>query len=757
MKSTPRDDYRGLRLLGYVVIALFVGLSTLMGWRSLWHIEEDRQVTLKSEVANGMVAVRALEEHATQTFEDAIRTLDRVAVRVAADKSAVRGDNKRLRELIAAQDLGESRHLKALQFVALDGTSWITSPDYPAHQANISDRQHIRFLVEHPEHLDAVVGRPYASRYDSQLVVPVARMLVGRDQKPIGIVSVDVRLAYFGELYSRVAKDNNACVALISENGFVIVRSPFEARYIDREISDSPALASLAGREAEGFFFDESFLDDELPRYYVYRKTPGLKMIALYGRDTESIFAPWQDRRATRLSFVAGATVMLIFLVIMITVFVRRLRIARDDLKDSQAKFFGLFEHSPLPMVLIRYPDNVIMEVNAAWAAQLGYDRREVVGRDTTKVNIWINLEQRKQLIGQLLKDSFLPPHDVLLRHHDGRVLTFELAASEFETGRERLFVFTLHEVTREREAEQEIRDLNQQLESRVASRTAKLASANDELTRALDSVRAMQNELIRSEKMAALGSLVAGVAHELNTPIGNSLTVATTIEEHAATFSQTKAAGQLTRRQLDEFVESIREGSSILTRTLNRAASLVSSFKQVAVDQTSDVRRVFSLRTTLTELATTLEPVCRKTPFRFTLGDIDDAQMDSYPGALAQVINNFVNNSLLHAFDGRDSGTMTLTGKQIDEKTVELIFADDGVGIPHDNLPKIFDPFFTTKLGAGGSGLGMHIVYNVITGLLGGSISLTSSPGHGVTIRVRLPVTAPHAPTAPDREKTAH
>ncbi|MBK6638663.1 MAG: PAS domain S-box protein [Rhodocyclaceae bacterium] len=755
MKSILRDGYHSLRLLGYVVVALFLGIAALMGWRSLSNIEEDRKLTLSSEVSNGMVAVRALEEHATQTFEDAIRTLDRVALRVSADKAASRGDIKRLRALIGAQDLEESKHLKALQFVALDGTSWITSPDYPAHQADISERQHIRFLLDNPDQLDAIVGRPYASRYDSQLVVPVARKLFGPDHKPIGIVSVDVRLAYFGELYSRVAKDNNACVALISEDGFVIVRSPFEARYIDREIADSPVLASLTRGDAEGYFFDEAFLDDELPRYYSYRKTAGLKMIALYGRDTESIYASWQDRRSTHLTFAAARGVMLILLIITISVFVRRLRTARDDLRDSQAKFFGLFEHSPLPMILIRYPDNVIMEVNAAWATQLGYARSAVIGRDTTTLNIWVDLEHRKQLISRLLKDSFLPPHDVFLRHQDGRTLTFELAASEFETGRERLFVFTLYEVTLERQREQEILELNQQLESRVTSRTAKLASANEELTRALDSVRAMQGELIRSEKMAALGSLVAGVAHELNTPIGNSLTVATTIEDHAANFARTKDAGQLTKRQLDTFIASISEGSSILTRTLTRAAELVSSFKQVAVDQTSDVRRRFPLRTTLTELATTLEPVCRKTPFRFKLGDIDEVQMDSYPGALAQVINNFLNNSLLHAFEGREHGTMTLTGKQLDEKYVELIFADDGVGIPHENLTKVFDPFFTTKLGAGGSGLGMHIVYNVITGLLGGSIKLASTPGHGVTITVRLPIVAPRTPVAePERNK---
>lgn len=744
MKSTLRDDYRGLRFLGYFVIVMIIGISGLMGWRSFWHIEEDRQVTLQSEIANGMVAVRALEEHANQTFEDAMRTLDRVAARIGADKAAARGDPKRLRELIASHDIGTSRHLKALLFVALDGTSWITSPDFPAHQANISDRQHIRFLLDHPAHADAVVGRPYASRYDSQLVVPVARNLFGPDQKPIGIVSVDVRLAYFGELYSRMAKDNNACVALISEDGFVIVRSPFEARYIDRDLSRSAILASLVERDSEGSFFDESFLDDELPRYYVFRKTAGLKMIALYGRDTDSIFAPWHERRSTRLTFIGTASVMLVFLIALITLFVRRLRTARDDLEESQERFFGLFEHSPLPMILIRYPDGIIMEVNAAWAVQLGYDRRDVIGRTTTSVNIWVDLEVRKRLIAQLLRDSILPAHDVELRHHDGRILTFALAASQFEAGQEQLFVFTMHDVTREREAEKEIRELNQQLESRVASRTARLATANDDLTRALESVKAMQTELIRSEKMAALGSLVAGVAHELNTPIGNSLTVATTIEEHTANFTRAKAATQLTRRQLDDFVDTVREGSSILTRTLNRAAELVSSFKQVAVDQTGDVRRKFALRTMLQEMTTTLEPVCRKTPYRLRLADVDEVLMDSYPGALAQIINNFVNNSLLHAFDGRDQGSMTLSGRRVDEHTVEIIFADDGIGIPGDNLAKVFDPFFTTKLGAGGSGLGMHIVYNLVTGLLGGSISLSSKAGQGVTIHIRLPIVAP-------------
>ena len=474
-------------------------------------------------------------------------------------------------------------------------------------------------------------------------------------------------------------------------------------------------------------------------------------MIALYGRDMESVYATWQARREGHVFFMYVGSVMLLVLIGLIALFVNRLRRAHEALVVSQEKFYGLFEHSPVPLILIRYPDSKIMEVNQAWSDQLGYERAYVLGRTTTELNIWVDLEHRNRLTGTLLKDGSLPPRDVLLRLKDQRIRTFELSASEFQAGEQRLFIFTLHDVTHEREVELEIRELNQQLEQRVASRTERLESANRELTRAIESLNAMQSEVIRSEKMAALGSLVAGVAHELNTPIGNSLTVATTIEDHIEAFAGVVSKSALTRRQLDEFINSLRDGATILTRTLHRAAALVSSFKQVAVDQTGDTRRPFALRQVLDELVITLAPVCRKTLYRLKLGEVIDVELDSYPGGLIQVLNNFVNNSLLHGFEGREQGTMTLSGKPLGDGMVAVVFTDDGVGISEENLGKVFDPFFTTKLGAGGSGLGMHIVYNVVTKLLGGTIQLDSVPGRGLTITLRIPVSAPvNTPATP-------
>jgi signal transduction histidine kinase len=252
--------------------------------------------------------------------------------------------------------------------------------------------------------------------------------------------------------------------------------------------------------------------------------------------------------------------------------------------------------------------------------------------------------------------------------------------------------------------------------------------------------LKATQDELVRTEKMSALGALVAGIAHELNTPIGNSLTVASTLASQVNQFSKDVSRG-LTRSRLDDYIASSREGADILTRSLHHAADLVSSFKQVAVDQTSLKRRKFNLQQTIGEILATLGPGMRKARCRANTDIGDDITMESYPGPLGQIVSNLINNAMLHAFEGRDSGNISLTAHLVDNNRVELVVEDDGCGIPVDHLGKIFDPFFTTKLGQGGSGLGLNIVYNLVTASLGGSIRVESTPGKGTRFILLLPL----------------
>lgn len=269
-------------------------------------------------------------------------------------------------------------------------------------------------------------------------------------------------------------------------------------------------------------------------------------------------------------------------------------------------------------------------------------------------------------------------------------------------------------------------------LEQRVQERTS-------ELTRALEQLTAAQDELVRAEKMSALGALVAGIAHELNTPLGNSLTVASTIQDHCVAFSRDMAKG-LTRSRLEEYVENTRLGAEILVRGLHHAAELVSSFKQVAVDQTSVNRRAFDLAATLNEVLTTLGPSMRKTPHTVECDIPSGIVMDSYPGPLGQVVTNLINNSILHGFESRDHGRIRIQARALPDDWVEIVVADDGVGIAPDHLTKVFDPFFTTKFGRGGSGLGLNIVYNLVTTTLGGRIRVDSVLGEGARFTLTLP-----------------
>lgn len=287
-----------------------------------------------------------------------------------------------------------------------------------------------------------------------------------------------------------------------------------------------------------------------------------------------------------------------------------------------------------------------------------------------------------------------------------------------------------------------ELSALNADLEDLVRQRTADLSAALDTLKRA-------QDELIRSEKMAALGSLVAGLAHELNTPVGNALTVASTIADRSRELRAAVDANSLRRSQLSDYVATIEEAAALVERSLQRARELVSSFKQVAVDQASAKRRRFELSAVIEETLTTLRPGLRGRDITLNCEVPAGLWLDSYPGALGQVITNLINNAVLHGFSGRERGRVRITAAAVavEPDSVRLVIEDDGVGMSEEVRRRAFDPFFTTRLGQGGSGLGLSLVFNMVTGVLGGRVDLRSRPGSGCVFELVLPRVAPVQP----------
>ena len=302
------------------------------------------------------------------------------------------------------------------------------------------------------------------------------------------------------------------------------------------------------------------------------------------------------------------------------------------------------------------------------------------------------------------------------------------------------LVLFAANRIAR---AEGEVHALNAHLEQRIQERTQELAGANHDLRETLVRLEHARDELVRSGKMAALGSLVAGVAHELNTPIGNSLTVASTLAHQTECFEADLSKG-IKRSALDGYLASNKEGADILMHSLSRAAELVSSFKQVAVDQSSLNRRQFRLRETFNEILITLGPTLRKTPHHVDVEIADDVLMDSYPGPVGQILTNLVHNALLHGLSPSVPGVISVMARRLGEDKVQISVGDSGSGIPEENLSRVFDPFFTTRLGQGGSGLGLHIVYNLATKTLGGRVRAENRPGQGACFVLELPLVAP-------------
>jgi PAS domain S-box-containing protein len=409
----------------------------------------------------------------------------------------------------------------------------------------------------------------------------------------------------------------------------------------------------------------------------------------------------------------------------------------------SQAKFAAIFDGSPVAMTVSHLgQDYRVRDLNGAWERMFHRQRAEIVDSSGTSNGIWCEQSDRTAMLERLEQTGYISDTEVWMCRGDGlSSILVDVTGRTIALGGESLLILAYEDVTEKRRIESEIRALNATLEARVDHRT-------QELTEAMERLQETQSELVRSEKLSALGSLVAGVAHELNTPIGNSLTVASTMQDQVREFAQGMGQG-LTRSRLETFVGNTQEGTGILMRSLRHAADLVASFKQVAVDQTSVNRRQFDLHDTVEEILLTLGPTIRKTQHVVQSQIAGDLSMESYPGPLGQVLTNLINNALVHAFEGVSHGRVTITAEKQGPTHVKITVEDNGVGIPQANLERVFDPFFTTKLGRGGSGLGLNIVYNLVHDALGGTIMVASSPGQGACFTLVLPMQAPVADPA--------
>jgi len=430
---------------------------------------------------------------------------------------------------------------------------------------------------------------------------------------------------------------------------------------------------------------------------------------------------------------------------------------AASALRESEARLAQILANSPLPVFVIDaehrlvawnpacersfgLPATEMLGTHRQWSAFYPSERPVMAdiivegGREPDVARFYENRYRRSAFNPEAFEAEDFFPH---MGEH-GRWLYFTAAPLRDAGGRIVGAIETLLDITERKEAEARARELTEGLETRVAERTVDLERTNEEL-------RLAMRQLVQTEKLASLGALVAGVAHELNTPLGNVLTVATTLRDRTEEFAATVTGGGALRRStVNDYTAACLDAAHIVERNAQRAADLIGNFKEVAVDQTSTRRRRFDLRAIIDELLSTLQPTLRRTSHQLHVEVPAGIELDSYPGPLEQIIGNLVMNSLLHGFEGVPAGEIEIAAA-VDGEHVRLVYRDNGCGMSAEVAHQAFNPFFTTKLGKGGSGLGLYIVYNLTTAVLGGEITLDSDTGRGTRFELHLPRNAPH------------
>lgn len=401
-----------------------------------------------------------------------------------------------------------------------------------------------------------------------------------------------------------------------------------------------------------------------------------------------------------------------------------------QQVRQSEARNVALMHGNPIPISTLDASSRFV-EVNDAWLHAMGRERDHVIGRTSAELGLWRDQSARENFIGLMQSSDSVIAYPAWLLAK-GSATLFHIYAARILVGNERNFAVTLLDQSDRLAAENAQKEVQERLESSVQARTA-------ELRKTISALESTQSALVQSEKLASLGALVAGVAHELNTPIGTILTLASTVQENVTDLQHKADRDALRKSELSSFLTQQRDMADVLERNARRSADLISSFKQIAVDRTSERQRVYQLRELVFDTQRSLQPSLRGQDIHFTLDIPEHITCDGYPGAVSQILTNLIQNAAVHAFNNQ-TGEVRVRAHVTDMDRVVLEVEDNGKGMDGPTARKVFDPFFTTRMGQGGSGLGLSVAYNLATGTLQGTLSVQSTPGQGSCFRLEFP-----------------
>lgn len=368
--------------------------------------------------------------------------------------------------------------------------------------------------------------------------------------------------------------------------------------------------------------------------------------------------------------------------------------------KESSHKLSEFVETSPVGVGISRIDSGEILLINLSGAKLIGFDNiNDAIGVSFRKS--WVSKTQREAFIRRFKKYGTVKAEEVQLITAKGDTFWCYLSWNKIKHDNKDRVLFWIYDITEQKE---------------------------------------IQRQLFETEKLASLGGLVAGVAHEINTPIGIGVTAITHLQEELRDVEDKLVEETLSKKGLETFFSGSSDTLKIILSNLRSAAHLVNSFKQVSVDQISEEPREILISEYLQAVVESLNPTTKRSNVSVQTDFVEDITVFTYPGAISQIITNLISNSLIHGYPDDQHGIIKISVSGHANVGIELKFEDDGIGIPEDILPKVMDPFFTTKRGKGGSGLGMCIVHNIVTQKLKGTINLKSHTGEGLLVYITIP-----------------